>query len=115
MKKLLSLLLLLVSLAGCATNPQRSLAATQNAIYGAKKTWVAYLQAEYKRIDNLPATEQIPLRDALAVKRARAHALAAQIDAAWWAAWIAAKYDSRAKPPSELLLLIADFKLLTTP
>lgn len=115
MKKILTLLLLLVSLAGCATNPQRSLAATQNVIYGAKKTWVAYLQAEYRRIDSLPAEQQIPLRDALAAKRARANSLAAQIDAAWWAAWMAAKYDARAKPPGELLLLIADFKLLTTP
>lgn len=108
------ILLSLLSLSlffGCATHPQRSLAATQDVIYGAKKSWVAYLKAEYKRIDSLPAEQQIPLRDALAIKRARVNSLAAQIDSAWWAAWIAAKYDAKAKPPAELLLLVADFKL----
>lgn len=116
MKKTLLLLTLSLSIfCGCATNPQRSLAATQDVIYGAKKSWVAYLKAEYRRIDNLPAEEQIPLRDNLAVKRARINSLAAQIDSAWWAAWISAKYDAKSKPPAELLLLVADFKLSIAP
>jgi hypothetical protein len=116
MKTRILLLSLLLSLfTGCATNPQRTLAATQDVIYGAKKSWVAYCKAEYKRIDNLPAEQQIPLRDALAVRRARVHALASQIDSAWWAAWIAAKYDTKAKPSAELLLLVSDLKLAIAP
>lgn len=111
-------LLLLLSLSlffGCATNTQRSLAATQDVIYGAKKSWVAYLKAEYKRIDTLPAEQQIPLRDALAEKRKKVNSLAAQIDVAWWLAWNEAKYDEKTTTPRELLSLVADLKLAITP
>lgn len=116
MKKTLLLLLTLLSLSlGCATNAQRTLAATQDVIYGAKRSWVAYLKAEYKRIDSLPAEQQIPLRDALAEKRKKVITLTAQIDAAWWLAWNAAKYDEKATTPKELYLLVADLKLAITP
>ena len=115
MKKLLTLLLLLVSLAGCATNPQRSLAVTQDVIYGAKKSWVAYLEAEYRRIDNLPAEQQIPIRDALKARRDKVREISDQVDAAWWAAWNAAKYDTKSATPATLVRLVADLKLAITP
>lgn len=115
MKKILLSLLSLSLLVGCATNSMRTLAATQDAIYGAKKTWVAYLKAEYKRIDSLPAEEQIPLRDNLAARRARVHTLAAQADSIWWAAWTAAKYNQKAPPTGELLSAVADLKLAIQP
>lgn len=115
MKKLLLLLLSSLLFVACATNSMRTLAAAQDAIYGAKKAWVAYLKAEYSRIDNLPAAEQIPLRDDLAARRARVHSLAAQADSIWWAAWTAAKYNQKAPPTGELLSAIADLKLAIQP
>lgn len=115
MKKLVILLLSLTLFAGCVTNSMRTLAAAQDAIYGAKKAWVAYLKAEYGRIDKLPAEEQIPLRDNLAARRARVHSLAAQADSIWWAAWTAAKYNQKAPPSGELLSAIADLKLAIQP
>lgn len=116
MKKTLLLLLTLFSLSiGCATNTQRTLAATQDVIYGAKKSWVAYLKAEYKRIDNLPAEEQIPLRDKLKARRDKVREISVQVDAAWETAWSAAKFDNKTPPPAELLQLVANFKLAIAP
>lgn len=115
MKRLILLALSLALFVGCATNRMRTLSATQDVIYGTKKAWVTYLKTEYARIDKLPATEQIPLRDALAARRARVHSLAAQADTLWWSAWTAAKYNQTAKPSAELLLIVADLKLATQP
>lgn len=115
MKRILILLLSVVSLAGCATNPQRTLASAQDVIYGAKKSWVAYLQAEYKRLDSLPAEQQIPLRDALKAKRDRVKELSVQVDAAWWAAWSEAKYNTKFSAPADLLKLVANLKLAMAP
>lgn len=116
MKKTLLLLLTLLSLSiGCATKPQRSLAAAQDVIYGAKKAWVAYLKAEYKRIDSLPAEQQIPLRDALKAKRDKVRELSVRIDAMWWGAWNAVKFDDKVPAPAELLRLVAEFKLAIAP
>lgn len=115
MKKLVILLLSLTLFVGCATNSMRTLAATQDAIYGAKKSWVAYLKAEYKRIDNLPAEEQIPLRDALVKKRDRVRELSDEVDAVWWAAWNAAKYNTSAPPSEDLVKAIANLKLAIAP
>jgi hypothetical protein len=116
MKTRILLLSLLLSLfTGCATNPQRTLAATQDVIYGAKKSWVAYCKAEYKRIDNLPAEQQIPLRDALKKRRDNVRELSVRIDAAWDVAWIAAKYDNQKPPTGELIDLVAKLKLAIAP
>lgn len=116
MKKTLLLLSLSLSLfVGCATNAQRTLAATQDVIYGAKKAWIAHLKAEYKRIDNLPAEQQIPIRDALKAKRDKVRELSVRVDAAWDVAWSAAKFDTKTPPPAELLRLVADLKLAIAP
>jgi hypothetical protein len=91
----------------------RTLAATQDVIFGIKKSWVTYLKAEYKRIDALPAEEQIPLRDALAERRLKVIKIADRVDDAWWAAWAAAKHDNKARPTGNLLALITELKLAT--
>jgi cation transport regulator ChaB len=84
-------------------------------IYGAKKSWVAYCKAEYKRIDNLPAEVQIPLRDALKKRRDKVREISTQVDAAWDVAWAAAKYDNKKPPTAELLQLVANLKLAIAP
>ena len=111
---LLSILSLSIGL-GCATKPQHSLAAAQDVIYGAKKLWVAYLKTEYARIDNLPAAQQIPLRDALKVRRDKVRELSVRVDAAWDIAWSAAKYDTKTPTSTELLRLVAELKLAIAP
>lgn len=114
MKKTLLLLLTLLSLSlGCATKPQRSLAAAQDVIYGAKKAWIAYLKLEYTKINKLPAEEQIPLREALAKRQLKARLVATKLDALWWSAWEQNKMNEKAAPPAELLTTIAEFKLVT--
>lgn len=116
MKTRILLLSLLLSLfTGCATNPQRTLAATQDVIYGAKKSWVAYCKAEYKRIDNLPAEQQIPLRDALKKRRDKVREISTQVDAAWDAAWAVAEFDNKKPSTEELLKLVAQLKLAIAP
>lgn len=115
MKKTLLLLLSALLFVACATNSMRTLKATQDVIYGAKKSWVAYLKAEYKRIDSLPAEEQIPLRDALKARRDKVRELSDEVDAIWWAAWNAAKYNTSAPPSEELIKAVANLKLAIQP
>lgn len=115
MKRVILLLSLVLSIGlGCATKPQRSLAAAQDVIYGAKKAWVAYLKAEYTKINQLPAEEQIPLREALAKRQLKARLVATKLDTLWWSAWEQNKMNEKAAPPAELLTTIAEFKLVTS-
>ena len=108
------LIVLGACLTACKSRPSlKTLAATQDVIYGTKKAWTAYLKAEYMRVNKMPAEDQIPLRDKLRARNEKALAISAKVDAAWWRAWDAAKAKSDAPSPSELLALVAEFKLAT--
>lgn len=114
MKQLLSILALTFLLMGCKTDRGlKSLAAAQDMHYAAKKAWIAYCHAEYDRLDQLPATEQIYPREKLAARRKNAIALSQRFDEVWDLAWAAAKLDRNAPAPPEVLRALADFKLAT--